>query len=109
MKKKLTGNFQTFLSLLLIFCAFGNIHAQQERKNYMGGNFSLGKSFYTKSTFNNKYEATSYRDIGFRYAHLSSQNIEVCLGLFATVVYLEHASIFIPAGVTNGASALKPQ
>ncbi|MDR0681778.1 MAG: hypothetical protein LBG15_08025 [Dysgonamonadaceae bacterium] len=111
MKKTLSNiKFKQFLLLVAIIYATENTYAQEERKNYIGVNYSFGRNDYNRNgiTFggfgaSHKYEGNDFKSITIEYARRTTSNTEFCTGLTAIFAYLATTSTYnsISGGGSN--------
>jgi hypothetical protein len=73
---------------LVFFCTINYAHGQ-EKKYYIGAHYSFGSHNYWEDNASvgsySKQEGTNYFDIGFDYKYRTSENMEILLGLTATL------------------------
>ncbi|GHT48829.1 hypothetical protein AGMMS49982_00910 [Bacteroidia bacterium] len=75
--------------VLIIICGTINVHAQNEKRNYLGGHVSFGKSNYSSDdrigdAVNRDYTGINYFTFGFDYSHRDSGGFEVGTGISVT-------------------------
>jgi hypothetical protein len=111
MKKIFLGiNFKQILLLVAIIYAT-DTYAQEEKKNYIGMNYSFGWSNYNKNGITsdalrslNTNERDNFKSMSIEYAYQTAPYVEFCTGLTATTVCLAAAFTYVPDVGGNGGS-----
>ncbi len=76
-------------TLMAIICLTTNVYCQKEKKNYISLHVSNGISDLSRGnsfgyTSERSYSGKNYLTIGFDYAKMTSENLEMCTGLSVT-------------------------
>ncbi len=84
------------------------LSAQEQKKYYLGGHLSYGKSSYSSSRLEylseKNYKSKDYFSIAFDYAYRTSKVSEFCIGLTATLYRLNFMSTRYMSGYSNSSN-----
>ncbi len=94
-----------YLLIIALISIATILSAQEQKKYYLGGSFSYGKSSYSSSRSsysNNKdYTGKDYFSLAFDYAYRTSNVTELCIGLSATLHRQNFMSTTYMSGYSN--------
>ena len=89
-------------TLTIIFCTFGCVYGQNEKKHYIGVHYPYGACRYHYSSIKNnswkEFDGKNYCGFGFDYKYRSSEISELCLGVAVTINKVDMTSTNIGWG-----------